>query len=255
MIRDSLADEAYFTQLMKKWDDYVQEDKAEVDDKIARQGPEVSMMCDGIVSDQLRMAFAAYSRGDPIPVVRARVTQAFEDLSYLHRILKHYPNAVRGGESDKIKFYYLSLVIAFGIEGAARQNVLNHFAHYGTGDDPVLDAMLDHIKGQPICQTRDPKDQRYPKTTHLLWDTIELGRYGGEVPLRKYLEGWYKFNDGNTEGGTAVGIGAHKKMIRYIGYWCWEAAAFVLMLGLDDSGFRSHEHYPVDLVDALRAEA
>ncbi len=252
MMRDKLADEVYFSTLIKKWDQKVRVKKRDLDETISLHGSQASMLCSRIVADQMRMASAAYSRGDAISEVSVRVSRGLEDLAYQHRILRNYPNAIRGGASYYKKFLYLSWSIAFDVPENAKNRVLDHFSHYGTDNDPVLDAMLDHLKGKPIRQIRDRADLSYTDNVVLLWDAIELGAEGGEVPMRKYLEGWYAANARSVDAGLGLGIGAHEKMIRYIGYWCWEAAALVLMLDLDDSGFQDHEHYPRDLVIALR---
>lgn len=39
----------------------------------------------------------------------------------------------------------------------------------------------------------------------------------------------------------------------YFGYWSYESAAIVVILGLDDKGFRDNEYYPKDLVDYYRS--
>jgi hypothetical protein len=36
--------------------------------------------------------------------------------------------------------------------------------------------------------------------------------------------------------------------LAYSGYWCFEAAAVVKLLGIDDSSFRDNEYYPADLL-------
>lgn len=66
--------------------------------------------------------------------------------------------------------------------------------------------------------------------------------------LKKYLDKWYAntklltWHNYNPDGGKYF----------YYGKWCFESAAIVVILGLDDNEFRDNEYYPKDLVDYYR---
>lgn len=73
--------------------------------------------------------------------------------------------------------------------------------------------------------------------------------------LDRYLKRWYKDLDGTgwynahapEGGGEPAG---------YFGYWCFEAGAAVILLGIeDDSAFHKYLYYPKDLVAWCRANA
>lgn len=65
-----------------------------------------------------------------------------------------------------------------------------------------------------------------------------------EKKLKQYLEKeWYK---GHSDCGW---YDTHKeKEDLYFGYWCFESAAIVKILELDDSSFKNIKYYPYDLV-------
>ncbi|TBU70990.1 hypothetical protein DNK06_24980 [Pseudomonas daroniae] len=61
---------------------------------------------------------------------------------------------------------------------------------------------------------------------------------------KKFLDGWYKGNK-----NLAAWYDNHKgEDTGYVGYWCFEAALVVKLFGIDDSSFRTHAHYPAELV-------
>jgi hypothetical protein len=62
------------------------------------------------------------------------------------------------------------------------------------------------------------------------------------VLIKDYLNEWYDTNKGSPWHDT------HKRQWGYSGYWSWESAAVVKVMGLDDSSFKDHPHYPYDIV-------
>jgi hypothetical protein len=47
---------------------------------------------------------------------------------------------------------------------------------------------------------------------------------------------------------TELWYGTHLKDKGYSGYWAWEVAAVVKILGLDDLIFKDNPYYPYDMV-------
>lgn len=88
-----------------------------------------------------------------------------------------------------------------------------------------------------------PNDFKSIRTAVLLKDKKEMEKLLGNYVSKE----WYK-NHINTGWCT--------KTIKdgYLGYWCFEAAAFVAILDLDDSSFRDCPYYPKDLVDYFRSK-
>lgn len=68
-------------------------------------------------------------------------------------------------------------------------------------------------------------------------DLSEAAKYVGEFLEKNFYHKYTGFYD------------FHKSKIDlYYGYWSFESAAVVKIMGLDDSSFRDHEYYPKDLV-------
>lgn len=65
--------------------------------------------------------------------------------------------------------------------------------------------------------------------------------------VAEYLEDWYVASRRETY------FDSHKRGNFYSGYWCWEAAALTVALGIDDTSYLDAEFYPRDLVEFARA--
>lgn len=63
-----------------------------------------------------------------------------------------------------------------------------------------------------------------------------------EKEMSIYLEKWYDLHKSDPWYDN------HKKQRGYSGYWCWEAAAVVNIMKLDDSSFKDNPYYPYDMV-------
>ena len=250
MARDELASEAYFSEKIVEHEEYISEDRADMDGEIRERGLDASGLAVSLVSDQLRTASMAYSRGDALPEVAARVGQALTDAGYLHRILEATP----GSKGDRdlsylLVFQRLWYAALFCPGTDAGRNAVRDLELLGKSD-PLLDAFAAFVTGEPIDTDQPVEKLRHPALYGDLWQAMQL-RQDGSAPLKRYLEGWYKMYE-NKDGAGTLGIGGHVKMIRYQGYWCWEAAAVCVMLGIDDDSFANHPYYPKDLADWAR---
>lgn len=75
-----------------------------------------------------------------------------------------------------------------------------------------------------------------------LYKITRLPKEKAEPKIKAYLEGWYKMHS------DAPWYDAHIRNLRYRGYWAWEVAAVVKLMGLDDESFKDNPYYPYDLV-------
>lgn len=251
MLRDTLADADYFTQLITIEERYIQEDREDILQNMDALGERAWNIASCLVDNQFLCANIAYSRGDLIGEVHKRTMSAFNDMEYLIKVYKKYPKRV-WGSSYLTAFAYLHYSVLYDPRPEQIQTIVNSAQHSYRNPDPLLDAMINYLTGKPIDTTPELADIKYAKSLgcKYLWEAICYGRDGSES-LKKYIEGWYRHNT-KTPYGPGQGIGAHKKMIRYQGYWSWEAAAVAVMMDIDDTQFRDHEHYPKDLVEWVR---
>ena len=245
--RDKLADAAYFTAKIAEETAYLEADKARIEQFIADKGEKASGRAKEIFQLQVICASMAYSRGDAIDDVRERIVSAFLDLKYLHQLYAKYPDEIRvnrGSYWDALRRLTYAVAYFPGQEGVDR--AIYDVEFFGK-TDPILVAMLDWLKGNPIRRDREDSELDFPESFIDLWHAISYPRDEQAGALKRYIENWYEDNL-KIRGEGAPGIGSHEKMIRYQGYWCWEAAAVAIMMDIDDTTFRDHEHYPKDLV-------
>ncbi|MGR5908923.1 PoNe immunity protein domain-containing protein [Bacillus paranthracis] len=84
------------------------------------------------------------------------------------------------------------------------------------------------------------KENPYAKTKEI----IELAQTDKKKRLKDYKCIWRK--NGLKAIMIMNGKNAHKEP-GYVGYWSFETAAIVKILGLDDTSLKDNNHYPYDL--------
>lgn len=102
--------------------------------------------------------------------------------------------------------------------------------------------------------TKDQTKEERAKTTYKPFkNLVKSNEYHNisSKDVKKYIAGWYKNTKLLTWHNYSASIDRAKY---YYGYWSFESAAIVAILGLDDSKFRDNEYYPKDLVDYHRSQ-
>lgn len=250
MIRDQLADAEYFSNLLIEEEEYLAEDLANIDSRIQSMGAKARSAAFNIAKTQILCASIAYSRGDTIEMVRDRINTAFSNLKFLHELYDRFPSQMRKSmNSYRNSLLLLSHAVLYRPDTSSKLRVIRDVEFFEP-EDPLLAAMLAYVKGEELDVQANTIALAFPESFAELWQAVQLEE-AGSAPLKRYVEGWYNHNE-NPEYGAGLGIGSHEKMIRYVGYWCWEAAAVAVMMGIDDSTFRDHQHYPKDLADWAR---
>lgn len=185
-----------------------------------------------------------YSRGDALADIKpvylefldnfeALVDLAHEDIDYIR---ENYAYSLD-------KFYRLvSWAILFDDVDLQRRKEfvedLDFFGQQKTGDIMLAKAGLvdrkpiDRLGGKPAFEP--------------LLHALEAETPGmQEVALSQFLKNWYKA----MSKMNVAWIDNHKsKHDIYFGYWCFEAAAAVKVLGLDADVFKNTPYFPYDLV-------
>jgi hypothetical protein len=89
---------------------------------------------------------------------------------------------------------------------------------------------------------KDKKRKSAVPAYQKLYEITQMSKEEAEKSIKKYLEGWYQMNK------NAPWYNNHLRDSGYSGYWAWEVAAVVKIMGLDDSSFKNNPYYPYDMV-------
>jgi hypothetical protein len=77
-----------------------------------------------------------------------------------------------------------------------------------------------------------------PEIDQRLFDLTKLPKAEAEAAVKEYLEDWYRLRK------QSPWYNSHTRDRGYSGYWAWDVAAVVKIMGLDDSSFKDNPYYP-----------
>lgn len=212
--------------------------------------PEVRMNAsEGVYTNILwRLLPLKYTRGDSIGSFAPHV----DDMLTYRRLQNDYADALPEAEQGaRVQWetltearldggiYWMAWALCLGRDKAYIREAIDLL------DNAGLDALFDRIMVAMGDGERSVSNTRlYPKTyIYGMLDIMNASPTDRPRLMKTYVEGWY---DGNKDAGWHD---IHKiNEEGYTGYWCWEAALLVKLYHIDDSAFRSHPHYPADLV-------
>jgi hypothetical protein len=140
-------------------------------------------------------------------------------------------------------FTFLAIMIGVGCSQEHVRSLLKVTGD--AGQDRFFDRVAAHFDpGRTIG-----KEIKISQHYRLLVSAMDAQAVDQAKLVSEFLEGWfskvYLKNGGfETHNGDA-----------YTGYWSYEAAAVVMICGIDDSSFRDHKHYPDQLLAHYRGAA
>jgi hypothetical protein len=237
-LRDSRADAAYFPHYRGRLDITIafgEEDRLDLE--LARTKPgfyATSSM--GLYRARLGEVLLAYSTGRPAAEVKKLVTPLLDaylrawvtDKQYLPPATlanRHDIGSTRHIYTDAISV--LSLAVLAGVDRERGRELLD------------------------VVRTFDPdraiaEAPAFPKPWAGLLAAFDADAAKRPALVASFLKKWYPDNRSVYWAGEAetIPLGGNA----YGGYWSFEAAAVVSMLGIDDSTFRDDPFYPGDLV-------
>lgn len=189
-----------------------------------------------------------FPQGDqePLDQLRDLVPEALQALDYSGEQFKKVYSAAKHAEILNYRQHYtecltyLSMLIGL----CASANQLRQFLrHAGAGGaDQLFDRLARYLDPQRPCGDA----LRFGKHYGLLVQAIDAPAAEQPALIKKYLDGWYGKVYLRNGGSPSHDSEA------YVGYWAWEAAAVVMLCGVDDTLFRGHVNYPDQLVDYHR---
>jgi len=114
-------------------------------------------------------------------------------------------------------------------------------------NNPVRDGLIErllqsYVPGRGTPPANCTRHLPYSKAINI-FNSMDEGR---AALLAEYLSEWYQASRREPY------FESHKKGLSFYGYWAWEAAAIVVVLGIDDTGLNGTQFYPDDLVAYAR---
>jgi hypothetical protein len=148
--------------------------------------------------------------------------------------------------SDSFDVYQGALVTAsLGVLFGASQADMHRLADAGPA--PGADGLFDVLVGRGVADSVD-KGAAWSKPYGALWKVVQARPEDRPKALARFVDGWLPglVTRWPREPMAAQVTGAGGD---YLGWWCFEGAAVAKVLGIDDSGLRDSDVYPVDLAD------
>ena len=229
MVRTSFRDEKYFTEkLSEMTEDYppLLQTYAKLKQQKGEGYPGHETV-EFMLSDNLLMQIRArYSRGDSIQELKPLLTDA------LHYFLLAWDDAT--AYTDVLS--YASLCVLLDVDAGKFLAFLEEKQYL----DHNLFFLLRAKTVPEVLIWQDQPDQLLKRIT-------ESDPASAVVLLKEYLDKlWYPqfksepwYNSHKPENKNAQA---------YLGYWCFESAAVVKVMGLDDGILKGEPYYPYDLV-------
>ena len=171
--------------------------------------------------------------------VYAKYSKAFNDSTGPRGTVAHIPLA------DE-HFYTANRIICWGIL-LGFQPLLGRSPAIIDYNNPERDGLLEnllqaYVADRDVPPTECVRELPYSRTLKI----FAAPSSERSALVADYLSGWYAAS--RREGY----FDSHKKRNHYSGFWCWEAAAITIALGVDDSYYRDAQFYPRDLVEFAR---
>lgn len=188
----------------------------------------------------------AYTWGIPLDQLHEMLPEALAALDYAGDQYKkvywadEYQEILDYRREYSVALSCLSMLIGVGASLDQLQRFLRHAGPGGA--DRLFDRLARHMDPQRPCGS----ELRFGKHYGLLVQAMDAPAAEQPALIRKYLDGWYGKVYLRSGGSPSHDSDA------YTGYWAWEAAAVVMLCGVDDSAFRGHVNYPDQLVDYHR---
>jgi hypothetical protein len=192
--------------------------------------------CIGMILFFKERFYSGYSLGVSINILS-------KDILELRNFLLEYWKKNDGSYSNIEFVFYMAIIFKFSLEKVSPLLNLLEKENY---KDFILDTMANYFN--PDFQIRTEK-LKFNKSLKPLKEIIKFAKKDKKAAverLKHYLnEEWLNMQDGRIYKNQHL---REDGSLSYLGYWCIEAAALVIMLDLDDTELKDCDYYPYDLV-------
>lgn len=256
-MRDKLKGSAYWEAAAAKNERDLKFFTENLKTKVAGGDPKAGTAAWAYFNSLFKITLLDYSMGKPVDEIATKardlLCRIFPD--YLAEHPPGDPLTITRPNIDRINRFFSLLVLSRPSRKEAASFVKTYDL-WGYPEEPawkhrdrICEAMVDYLG---LGQDREPATGvNWPEAYLPLWQAIDPETPEGDRTghMTRFLDGWYD----EMASEMAAQAETHKqKNPNYVGYWCLEAAAGVVMRNIDDSSFRDHPHYPADFADWAR---
>lgn len=234
--RETFKEPEYFDKLIQSTEGWL----VKFREKIADPGTDAehrAQLRHSVFRNELELLIARYSRGDAI----SELKQSF--LRVVTSFTEYQAGTIRKahqfGQFDAYIYalWLVSISMLLGIDDGIFQTLLRELNN--EGKDGLYERLVSlRVSGRPAISTL-----LYPKVYQPLFDALDATGEKQSDLIDKFLKSYYKGMRNAYWHDSHLGENAG-----FFGYWCFELAAFVKKLKIDDSTFANNIFYPVDLV-------
>ncbi len=237
-LRDKWRDEAFFEALLKKKEEVLESELA----GFAAGGSclYLGRACQ-LAMEAGRVAYALGWPAERIePWYRRYLTLLFDAADCFQTCGQDWGDTADRSNIANIRFVCSAIVYGECL-GFGRAELRRMAESIPADIEQLTDRLLSAYQpGRRISEVA--KETGKYKPLHTILGMQDKGQQAKKI--RAYLDSWPKrLGVYGPDGGRA-----RHKLPTYDGYWCYEAAAVVIVCGIDDESFREHEFYPGELM-------
>ncbi|HUO55493.1 MAG TPA: PoNe immunity protein domain-containing protein [Rhodoblastus sp.] len=243
MVRDSFKDERYFDEQVRHNDEWLAKFRTLIAE--AEGAPERQrILRHTVYRRELEQLIARYSGGEPITALRHDYSRVLEALNDYQRQAGRDANDFGHFDAYVFALWIMSLAVLLDLSDDETRRAASDL------DNEGRDAIFDRLRALRLPGPAPTENLIYPGAYRSLYDALDASGDERTRLILKFLDGWYDAMAPAYWRRSHQGADAG-----YFGYWCFELAAFVKVLGIDDGAFADHLYYPRDLAQSTRGEA
>ncbi len=234
--RSQFKPKAYFDQWIARHTQTLDEFQAIADGPQTQPEHRQSLL-HSIFRRRLELLIARYSRGDAKAVLAGAFPAVIDALAEYQREAGPGTQNFNNFDAYVYALWILSLGILLDVDRDLLDRAIAELNNRGR------DAIFDRLLALRLPGLKPAANVLYPEPYGLLLQA--LGATGKERTqgIQEFLANYY----GGMLG--AYWHGSHgSDDTGFFGYWCFELAAFVKAMGIDDTAFADNPFYPRDLV-------
>ena len=215
-----------------------------------REGEEINeLLFGGGCTNESRLARSTinnirirYLRGDSDLNIAPYYEKFLEILYKSEKCFQEEGERYSPNDIDLTSVRFVSSTIVYGkCLGFSHSDLTKMAECIPSGIEQLVDRLLSHYQPEREISEVLKEKGKYKQLIEIMNSDDKAFQ---AKKLKNYLDQWPK----KLGIRAPDGIRPLHETPTYDGYWCYEAAAVVIVCGIDDESFRDHEFYPADLM-------